>query len=203
MNSRWYFSAIIFLLALAGIKMENSSLSNQEIVVHFNDEAAAENQAQNAIAVVKQQLQRIGVENIQIVETADGTLKITYYSDLAVSHIKDILSNAELDIDYTSDGQNEGPLHVPSDLEVKSYELSVHEIQSGADGEADFDGYVIEFVNGKERFVPPVDHTSLNGFSAYRKCSIDKVAYSVNRNRLLFINNFSRHIPEVRAGPVA
>ena len=48
--------------------MENSSLSNQEIVVHFNDEAAAENQAQNAIAVVKQQLQRIGVENIQILE---------------------------------------------------------------------------------------------------------------------------------------
>lgn len=203
MNSKWYFSALILLLAVLGVKMEHNSLSNQEIVVQFNSEEISEDQTQNAIAIVKEQLQGIGVENIQIVEIANGGLKITYYSDLTVAEIKDILSGDELDVDYASGESDEDPSRIHSDFDVKSYELSVYEIQTNSDSELDLEGYLAEVPLGKERYLDPVDYVTHDGFSVQEKNRSEKVAYALYGNSVPIRDYHSYEIPEVRAGPLA
>jgi len=91
MKNKWYISALIFVLAIVGINLEQVSVPNQEIVLQFIDVEVSLHETQDVIALVKSQLEAVAVDNIKIQDLGNGTLKITYYSDIAVSEIKKIV----------------------------------------------------------------------------------------------------------------
>ena len=201
MQSKGYFSILFLILALIGISWEHTSKPNQEVVVQFNNKDVSCDEAQNAIALVKLQLQGIGVENIQVIEEASGRLKITYYSHVDVAVVKSIISDGEKlelsDISLFQDEESE----LPSNEDSLSYELNVSELHKNPNSDVDGDGFILELKSNHDRYVPPVVYYTESEIDVRGKNSIEKIAYTVHRNMALLIDCGSHNIPEVRAGP--
>ena len=86
---KWYIGTLVVLLAVLGIiDREQVTLPNQEIVLQFNDVELASEDTQTTIAIVKEELQNVGVHNFQVKENEKGRLKITYYSEADVIVVK-------------------------------------------------------------------------------------------------------------------
>jgi len=203
MQSKGYFSILFVILALIGISWEHTSKPNQEVVVQFNNGEVSCDEAQIAIALVKLQLQGIGVENIQVVEEDGGRLKITYYSNVDVAVVKSIISDGEkLELSDISLSQNENQPELPSNKDSISYELNVSELHKTTDSGVDGDGFILELKSNHDRYVPPVVYYATSGISIRDKSRIEKIAYTVRRNLALLIDSDSHNIPEVRAGPI-
>lgn len=203
MQTKWLLSSFIFILAIAGISLEQIAVPNQEIVVQFTHEDVTLSETQDAIAVVKEQLKAIGVHNIQVQESVNGRLKITYHSDVDVLSIKRILSQENtFDLGYASFKAPNEPTEFPSEKNTKNYELNVYEIQNGTDFETDFNGYVLEIETKTNRFFVPDYYAASNVLSVSEKNKTDKLAYAIHKNVALAIDNTSYVIPEVRAGPI-
>lgn len=206
MKQKWYLSTFVLILVLLGYNRQQAYVPNQEIVMQFVDADVTSDVTQNAIAIVKKQLQTIGIANIQVRETVAGRLKITYNSDLDVASIKRIFSKElSLELGYVSlgsleDGEQD---EFPSNKSSNSYNLNVSEIQNSYDAESDFNGYVLELTPENERLYNPVVDLSIDKNDAREKNRVEKLAYLIQRNIALALNNSSRIIPEVRAGPAS
>ena len=199
MNAKRYFSALISILALLGISQHQMSVPNQEIVVQFIDDEVTYDDAQNAISIVKNQLQNIGVDNIQVIERENGQLKITYYSDIDIASIKGFLSKEE-NLKFGDNSKDESS-ELPSDDESNRYNLDVYEIQKPSDAEWDFEGtLVLELKPDGDRFSNPKVFASIKEVDVVEITTI--VAYKLNYNVAIAIDNTSYKTPEVRAGPI-
>jgi len=95
MKTKLHLGILIVLMTFLGRYLETAIVPNQQIVVQFSDKDIAKEDAVNAIDVVREQLQGIGVAHLQIVHNGDGQLKITYYSESDVTQIQDILLKEE------------------------------------------------------------------------------------------------------------
>ncbi len=201
MKLKWYICTLIIVLTFLGVGQHQISVPNQEIIVQFTDDEVSSDDAINAITIVKKQLQVIGVDNIQVCEVADGKLKITYYSDIDVASIKNILSQEEnLKLGYTSNDDESSKL--PSKDESNSYNLDVYEIQKESNSDWDFEGtLVLELKPDGDRF------SNLKVFASFEELDVEvditRVAYKLHYNIAIAIDKTSYIIPEVRAGPIA
>ncbi|MDD7886501.1 hypothetical protein [Flavivirga sp. 57AJ16] len=158
-------------------------------------------EVQNAIAVVKKQLQTLGIDNIQVGKKEDGRLKITYYSDVNVTSIKKILSEEKkLELDYASHSKDKERSRLPSNENKSGYSLDVYEIQNGTDAGSDLNGtYVAELKHKSDRFSNP--NLFIGKLNTGAEDSVVKTAYKVSRHIAIAIDNMSHHVPDVRAGP--
>ncbi|MFD2823196.1 hypothetical protein ACFS5M_05910 [Lacinutrix iliipiscaria] len=206
MKTRWYFSALIILALFGALSQQQNTVPNQEIVLQFVDANISSPQAQKTIANVKAQLQTLGVHNIQVVENIDaGTLKITYYSDADVTHVKSILSNDEkLELGFATTNQHEDPIRFPSEKEAATYNFDVYKIADTNDSNSGFGGkYAIQLNQEFDRFFNPTIYPLGNLIKTSIESNNVKVAYTVNNEIAVAINNIPHQIPEGRAGPSA
>ena len=199
MNLKRYFSALIIILALLGLSQHDMSLPNQEIVVQFTEKASSDT-SEKAIAIVKNQLHSIGIDNIEVIHEEDGRLKIKYYSDIDVENVKDILSQEKsLKLGYSSNKHDSSRL--PSNDGPYSYNFDIFEIQKPTDSDWDFEGtLVLELKPDGDRFSNPKVFASTDEIEV--EVDITKVAYKLHSNIAIAIDNSSHKIPEVRAGPL-
>lgn len=203
MKNKWYISALIFALAIVGISLDKVSVPNQEIVVQFADVEVTLAETQDAIALIKSQLQAVDVDNIQIQESGNGTLKITYYSDVEVDEIKKIFSRERgLALDHTSYDFGKDDTKFPFEKDLKNYQLDVYEIQD-INELVDSSGTILELKSEIVRFSTPDGYATLSKIRSEEKNKTEKLAYVVQRNIAIAIDNSSYNIPEVRAGPIA
>ena len=200
MNARWRWciSTIIFILTLFGVvNQQKLSVPNQEIVLQFTDAELTSNQVQSTIAVVKKQLQDIGVQNIRIKEGENGLLKITYYSDADVSSIQKSLT-----LNYSI--LNEDTSNLPNEERDLSYDLDVYEIHNADYNYSDLDGKVVLEPKPKnDRIYNPTFDASSNDIRVSEKENLVKVAYKISHHISLEIEEALHIIPEVRAGPIS
>ena len=69
MNTKWYISTLIIILALIGLNQEQAKLANQQIVVQFTDvEMTSATAHDDVLASVTKKLQALGIVNIEIIE---------------------------------------------------------------------------------------------------------------------------------------
>lgn len=175
-------------------------MPNQEIVIQFTDGDVSSNATQKAIAQVKNQLETIEVDNIKIKELENGTLKITYYSDVEVSEIKKIVSEGiKIAYDHTSDKEN---TRLPSPKELQSYQLDVYEIQSNNDLVGST-GTIVEAKSEIIRFFTPDTYATINKLAKGENKCIEESIHQEYQNIAIAIQNAQYKIPEVRAGPIA
>ncbi len=204
MKSRWYISTLVIILTLLGgvASQQHISVPNQEIVLQFTDNEVTPDEAQNAIAIVKKQLQTIGVDKIRVSEPIKGKLKITYYSDIDVAGIKELLSN-EKTFDLTSSKKTQQPIKSsPSDDHSIAYNLDVYEIQDGSNAVSDLGGKLaIEQKPENIRFFNPNFYSPFEDFQVRENNRLVKTAYNFRKSNAIAIDNSSKKIPEVRAGP--
>jgi|TARA_R110002012_G_scaffold321121_1_gene547479 hypothetical protein len=203
-NPRWYIAFVVVALAFIGISVEQPVAHNQEIVVQFNAATNAPQEAEKAVAAVKTQLQRIGVHDVQITATFEGTLKITYFSNAEVSAVKALFSaHEQLEFGYTDFSTD--PL-TPSNSDHTStngYELKVSEIPTHSDNGLGLNGTRIEFKSVHDRYLHPIVflHAAETLFETNKVVQNNAVACYTDT--ALLTDTTSYKIPEVRAGPVA
>lgn len=201
MKAKWYFSTLVIALTLLGVFQEQISVPNQEIVLEFIYDEVTSDDVQDAIAVVKKQLQTLGIDNVKVGEKEDGRLKITYYSDVNVASIKKLLSKEKnLELNYASHSQDKEHNKFPSSENKNSYNLDVYEIQNGTDGDSNLNGtYVVELKHEYDRFSNP--NLYIDTIDSDERGRIVKVTYKVRRNIAIAIDTMSHYVPDVRAGP--
>ena len=201
MKTKLHLGILIVLMTFLGRYLETAIVPNQQIVVQFSDKDIAKEDAVNAIDVVREQLQGIGVAHLQIVHNGDGQLKITYYSESDVTQIQDILLKEEgFNIAYDSGDNSSDKL--PENKNVKDYELNISEIQNSNDSNWDFERTEVVELNQKSdsSYNPKVKSS---GAQINKKDSNNKVSVAVQVNNFVAnaTNHISYKIPEVMAGP--
>ncbi|WP_452232559.1 hypothetical protein [Lacinutrix sp. MEBiC02595] len=198
---KWCICTLVIAFTLLGyISKEQSALPNQKIVLQFSDTSITSAEIENTVAIVKKQLFDLGVANIQIHEIDNKQFKITYYSDADVVSVKNKLSKEEhLAIDYASNGKEGFPKKPASN---ENYNLDVFKIQEASDANSGFDGKVaIEPKLESDRYSNPNVYSFAASIEVSEICAYTQVAYKVNTNVAIAIDNTSYKIPEVRAGP--
>ena len=202
MKAKWYVSTFIFIFTLLGVINYNKiPEANQEIVLQFTHLKVSENESDNAIAIVKKQLQTIGAENIKVDAQIRGGLKITYYSETDAVSVKKILSETNaLALENATSG-DENPLQLPSNKKESTYNLDVFEIHKPA-AESGFGGKcALEIKSDFNRFFISNIFIPNSGVVIYTLERIEKEAFKFYSTVAIVINNTSYKIPEVRAGP--
>ena len=205
MKKTWYFGALLILFTSLGVYQNQISEPNQEIVLKFSDAGITSDEAQSAIVVVKKQLQTIGINAVHVKELKDGQLKITYYSDANIESVKRLLSKEnKIEIGCSFKDQYKNASDRPSQKKTKNYKLDVFEIHksngfgSGLDGKC-----ALNLKQDYERFYNPNVNIFDNVLRDKDGNNTVKVAIKLHRNIAVAIDNTSRNIPEVRAGPTA
>ena len=202
MKPRWYIGILIVTLTLLGsiASEQQVTIPNQEIVLQFASDNVTSDDANNAIAIVTEQLQSAGIDQIQVKKLQGGQLKISYYSATDVASIKALLSaENSTELDYIAHNQKQ--TKVPYEDQIIDFDLDVYEIQKGSDV-SDIDGKLaLETKAEHERFSNPNVFTPLETFNLDTKERVEKVAYKFRKSIAISIDNNSFEIPEVRAGP--
>lgn len=197
MKLKWYLSALVIALTLLGVGQHQISVPNQEIVLQFSDEVSSDI-AKETLLIVQSQLQSIGAEKIHTQEV-DGGLRITYYSSADVTVIKQLLSNKNLELGYTSSASSQEPLKE----NTKRFDLDVFEIQKTNNFDLDLDGIVLDQKPENPRYLNSNFYISFEEIDIKERHSDLKRKYIIQRDIALAIKNTSHKIPEVRAGPEA
>lgn len=200
MQLKRYIGAIIFILSfLAVISQQEFNVPNQEIVLEFNHVEVTSNEAQTAVAHVKQQLQVLGANQIKVQQTAQGKLKITYYSDADVASIKKTFSK---DLDNKTFSKNNRKTELPTQTPNIAYNLDVFEIQNANTSGWDLDGKCVLTTDTKsDRFSDPNIFFFIEVINVSLENNTIKTAYKVRRNVSISTENNLHKIPEGRAGP--
>jgi len=201
MKAKWYLSTLIVVLALFGVNQHQTSLPNQEIVLQFADLEVTSHEAQITIVNVKERLQSLGADNIQVRKGTEGKLKITYYSDSDVASIKKVLSKTNSgDLGFPDLHLDEESNDFPSNDNSNSYDLEVYEIQNDSDADWDLEGItVVELKSENHRIFNPNVYAAVQCTDARGR--IVKVAFKIHTHIATAIDTTSGKIPEVRAGP--
>lgn len=203
MKTKWYWSTFIVILALIGFTLQQFAVPNQEIVVQFSHDKVTQLESKNTIAVVKNQLQSLGVKNIQVLKGENGNLKITYYSDLEVAFIQHYLSNTEsLEVSFASIFKDKNSPILPEDSSSNPFQLKVLELKQGQDKNGDFNSFALELKPEIDRFYKTVVYLPFVSTEENTKNNTAKVAYKIQNNIAIAIDHITYKIPEVRAGPL-
>ncbi len=202
MKLKWYIGALIIVLTLLGVGQHQISVPNQQIVLQFVDDVSS-NETQNAVAIVKKQLQDVGADNIIVCDGEDGRLKISYYSALNVARIKNILSDeSQFDLGIV-ENQHENDSELPSEEGGQNtYNFDVYEIQKESNSDWDFNGTnILELKSEVKRFYYPKVYATIDDIDLRE--IISKVTFKLHYKIAIALDNESYKLPKVRAGPIA
>lgn len=201
MNTKWYISTLIIILALIGLNQEQTKVANQQIVLQFTDiEMTSVTAHDDVLATITKKLQAFGIANIEIIENDDTQLSIRYYSDIDALSIGKFLSQ-DCQLALTYSGINQLPVDFPKDELPESCSIVVSDLQQQTDDGLGLNGKLaFELNQDYKRFSNPVVIPH-NYLIVFEQDAIVQVAYKINKVIAIAIDNTSRTIPEVRAGP--
>lgn len=202
MKQKMHIYIIILALTVLGVASnQQSTVANQELVLHYSNIEATSQQVETTISQLKNQLLELGVENIQLKNDESGKLTIRYYSDLDVESVRQTL--AEKSILNLNFPQNDVPENerIPKGKDAVSYNLDIFEIQNGSDSNSGFDGCIVIKKTESDRYYDP--NTFCTSSLVYRqgKEKSKKAALKIWSDFEISIKKISFAIPEVRAGP--
>jgi hypothetical protein len=201
MNTKWYISTLIIILALIGLNQGQTQVANQKIVLQFTDvEITSRSAHDSALATITKKLQALGIANIEIIEEGDKRLSIRYYSDIDALSVGKFLSQ-DGELVLSSNHSDQFPLEFPNDELPETCSLVVFDLHQQTDAGLSLNGrFAVQSNQSFKRFFTPVVLQLSNAIVFQQNTSAD-VAYKINRVVTIAIDNTSQTIPEVRAGP--
>ena len=197
MNTKWYISTLFLLFSLFGAFHEQVSIPNQEIVLEFIDTTINKESIDHTIADVKEKLLTVGVSKVTIKETQNGTLKISYYSAIAVDDIKKVLGkDQEFVLNQNSENKEE-------DETASEYNIDIYELTNETDvSNTSDDKFVFEIKYHSDRFTTNSFPAFLKNVEENKSNQLFKTAYKAYKNNPFTEDKTSYKEPEVRAGPL-
>ena len=142
----------------------------------------------------------IAVPNQHLQELGNGTLKITYFSTIDVSQVRELLLKGRTHAQETSINK-ENDTEFPFEKNEKYYEIGIQTIQDAQDLVGTSEGF-LEGKSEATRYVTPTSGNSVNTILYNEIAASDAVAYAVYRYVMITVDGSSYKIPEVRAGPL-
>ncbi len=195
MKAKWYISTLFLIFLYFGAYQEQVSSPNQEIVLEFVDTKINNEDIESTIADIKEKLQNIGVSNINIKKSENGTLKIAYYSAVHIDNIKkELVAENSFVLNQNSDKkeQNKGSFN---------YNIDIYEITNESEiSNLDFK-YVLEVKYNSDRFTTHNYYAFLKKFEQSNINQRYKTAFKSNKSNIFIEDKSSYKEPEVRAGP--
>ncbi|WP_339664696.1 hypothetical protein [Maribacter arcticus] len=199
MNAKWCISTLIIILALLGLSQEQTKASNQQILLQFADvELASETAHDEVLIAITKRLKVLGVDAVEIIENDGRQVSIRYYSDVDAVSVKEFLTQ-ESQRSLTYD--DELPFDFPKEQLPEKYNLVVSDLHQQADnGLSLYGNLVLIQTQDDNRFSNPVI-LQFNNAIVFKQDAIVNVSFKINRIIAIAIDNTSKTIPEVRAGP--
>lgn len=195
MKTKWYISTLFLIFILFGAFHEQVSIPNQEIVLEFITTKNNSNYVDNTIADVKEKLLNAGVSNISIKEAKNGTLKISYFSEVPVDNIREVLSkNPSFLLKNNPNNQQKKDV-------VYDYSLDIYELNKPTDNSNLDYKYVLEVKHQLDRFTTDNYFDNHKTLLANKTNRLYKVAYKIAKSNPFSKDYTSNKEPEVRAGP--
>lgn len=195
MNAKWYISTLFLIFTLFGALNEKVIIPNQEIVLEFVDVKINRKNIDATILDLKDKLLNAGVSNINIKETKNGTLKISYYSATDINDIKELFSESNNLLEKNKSNQQK------NQQETSIYNIDVYTISNQSDISKTDDTFILEIKYQSDRFTTNNSLVSNKFLLAHKTNQLYKTAYKVYKNNP-FIKGLTSHTePEVRAGP--
>lgn len=202
MKTKWYACALLIVFIFLGTFQENTTVPNQEIVIEFVDLKTSEKEITNTIYSVKESLLKAGASNIEVEETKNGALKISYYSIVNVANIKEVLSknNSSTLKQHPLENKEEKQ---PSPFKVQNYSLDIYELNQDIEL-ANFDSNsILEIKFDSRRHSNTQNFASLENIQLKEAHKVFKTAFKIQKRLLIIKDNTSHLKPEVRAGPLS
>lgn len=204
MNWKWYLPILLIALAFFGASMEQSTLPNQEIVVQFDASSVSTDEAQLAVAEITNQLKAIGVADVRVSELQGGKLKVTYYSTIDVSVIKNLFHKQDnLQLGDTAFNDKKDSSNIPFSRDSYTYKLDVIKIQKDYGSNIGLQGLPIVVKSAKDQYLKQIISFISTEIDFKLKLFSEHVAFKNYRNASFLIDVTSHKIPEVRAGPLS
>ncbi|MDP5062487.1 MAG: hypothetical protein NWP64_11265 [Maribacter sp.] len=199
MNAKWCVSTLFIILALLGLCQEQKKASNQQILLQFADvELASETAHDEILAVITKKLEVLGVDAVQIIENDGRQLSIRYYSDVDADSVKAFLSREN---QLSILNEEELPSDYPKEQLPEKYNLVVSDLHQQAENGVTINAtLVVPQKHDAKTFSHPVVLPFSENILFEQNTIVD-TAYKINRTIAIAIDNTSRTIPEVRAGP--
>ncbi len=202
MNSKWYISTLIILLAFIGLNQEQTKVANQQIVLQFSDaEKTSFTAHEQVLATITERLAVLGIASVEISKNDGKHLSIRYYSAIDAEKVGEFLSQ-DSGLLVVHDDFDHVPFDFPEDGLPENFSLIVSDLQHPSDDIAGLFGKLApESSRDYELFVNPLgggQSTSSTVFAGY--FAVANKIYSVQK---VDKENTSHIFPEVRAGPNA
>jgi preprotein translocase subunit SecD len=203
-NWRWYIPILLIVLTFFGVKLEQSALPNQEIVVQFNAEKISDSEAQQAIARITSQLKSVGVKNVVVSQIHGNRLKVTYYSTTDVATIENLFKEeGKLQLDDTAFNEKQHSSEIPFSKNTSFYKVDVIKLQKDYSANSGLQGLPIVVKSAKDTYLKPITSLCVSETVFHLKQREEQVAFKNYRSVSILIDTTSHKIPEVRAGPLS
>ena len=172
MSAKWYISTLLLIFAVFGAFQEQVSIPNQEIMLEFVDAKINKQNIDNTIADVRKKLLNVGISNIIIKETKNGTLKISYFSVVEVDNIKEAIIKDNKFV-FNKNSKNNSS----SNYNIAIYELTDEPGISNLDYK-----FIFEIKYHTDRFTTDTYFAFVKKIEQYKTDQLFKIAYKVNKN---------------------
>ena len=195
MKAKWYICTLFLLFICFRAFQEQVTTPNQEIALEFVDIKINKKDIESTIAEVKEKLLKIGVSNIKINKTHNGTLKISYYSAFNIDKIKKELNKQQTFVFNKNSNQKE------KEEKSSKYNIDVHEITNESDiSNSDFH-FVFETKYNSDKITTYNYFDFLKKVAQQKENQLFKTSYKITKNNSFTKDKTSYNEPEVRAGP--
>lgn len=202
MGIKFFFGFLISMVSLLGLSLQQPSTTHQEIIIKFSDAEGITLETQNnTIAIVKKQLQKIGINYLKVSKDHQGHLKISYFSSVGTSFIKKVLNEGDhFAISYLPDQNNKQTEDHTRTKSLNLY-LDVFRIPKIFENPIENSGLVVQLISKTDRyFVPDV----FGSYSLFHK----KYACLTQQNKFKFHSKQETKVDvkclktiQIRAGP--
>lgn len=195
MKAKWYICTLFLIFISLGAFQEQVSTPNQEIILEFVDTQINQKNIETTIAQVKQKLLKVGVANIKIDKTQNGSLKISYYSIVDIDNIKKELAKKHNLV------LNKNSHHKEGDKDASDYNISIHKITNQTDVSNSDYKFVFENKNQSDRFTTYNFNALLKKTEQYKAKQHFKTSYRINKSNTFIKDRTLNKAIEARAGP--
>ena len=153
MSIKFFFGFLISMVSLLGLSLQQTSNTHQEIIIKFSDAKGIILETQNnTIAIVKKQLQKIGINYIKISKDHQGHLKISYFSSLDTASIKKVLNEGNYFALSYLPNQNNKQTEDHSGTKSLNLRLDIFKIPKTFENPIENSGLVVQLLSKTDRY---------------------------------------------------
>ena len=153
MSIKFFFGFLISMVSLLGLSLQQPSNTHQEIIIKYSDAKGITLETQNnTIAIVKKQLQKIGINYLKVSKDHQGHLKISYFSSLDTAFIKKVLNEGNYFAVSYLPNQNNKQTEDHSGTKSLNLRLDIFKIPKTFENPIENSGLVVQLLSKTDRY---------------------------------------------------